>query len=95
MATQPGTHERSVAELESQRTAEQDALRNVRKLTERLESEQRDRRRLQRRALQAVGLVAVILVLAFVYSRYFGSPPQDVPKQQPIKVPEKVELPRK
>ena len=95
MATQPGTHERTVAELEAQRAAEQDALRNVRNLTERLEGEQRDRRRLQRQALTVAGLVVVILVLTFFYTRYFGGPRPDVPKQQPITVPEKVELPRK
>jgi hypothetical protein len=95
MATQPGTHERTVAEVEAQRAAEQDALRNVRKLTESLESEQLEQRRLRRRALKAAGLVALILVLAFLYTRYYVVSPTAVPKQQPITVPEKVELPRK
>jgi len=89
----PGSErEVSVAEREAQRIAEQEALRNVRKLTDDLEQEQRDKRKLQKWGL----LVAVIALLALAYafvSVYVKS--KTTPPPQKIEVPGKIVLPQK
>ena len=61
MAEVPGQRERTVAELEAQRAAEQEALRKVRRLTDELEEAQRSKQRLKKSLLRT----AVLLLAAF------------------------------
>lgn len=92
MANPGSERELSVAEREAQRLAEQEALRNVRKLTDELEQEQREKRKLQKWGL----LVAVIALLALFYAFvtvYLKS--KSAPPAQKIEVPGKIVLPQK
>jgi cell division protein FtsL len=92
MANPGSESELTVAEREAQRIAEQEALRNVRKLTDALEEEQRERRKWQKWGL-LIGVIAVlVLVFAFV-SVYVKS--RTAPPPQKIDVPAKIELPKK
>lgn len=92
MAESRSERELTVAEREAQRLAEQEALRNVRKLTDDLEREQRDRRKLQKLGLAVAALALLALAYAFVsiYVRSTTAPP--APK---IEVPGKVVVPQK
>lgn len=92
MASQSGDFEPGVAERETQRAAEQEALRNVRSLTDALEKEQRERRRLQKWGLvvAALALLALLYAFASVYLKGQGTAPA-----KPIEVPGKVVLPKK
>lgn len=92
MADSDSERELSVAEREAQRIAEQEALRNVRKLTDDLEKEQRDRRRMQKWGLLAAVIALLVLLYAFV-SVYLKS--STAPAPQKIEVPGKIVLPRK
>lgn len=92
MANPGNEDELSVAEREAQRLAEQEALRNVRKLTDDLEREQRDRRRLQKWGL-LVGVIALLALLYAFISVYVKS--STTPPPQKIEVPAKIELPKK
>lgn len=92
MANPGSERELSVAEREAQRIAEQEALRNVRKLTDDLEREQRDRRRLQKWGLLVAAIALLALAYAFV-SVYVKS--RTAPPPQKIEVPGKIVLPQK
>jgi len=81
-----------VAEREAQRVAEQEALRKVRRLTDDLEKEQRDRRKLQKWGLLAAVIALLVLVYAFVSVYVKGT---TAPPAQRIEVPAKIVLPQK
>lgn len=92
MSTAPGAPEKTVAEQEAQRAAEQEALRNVRQLTDRLEQEQQAQRRLSRYAWPIV-VVAVAAVGYVAYTLYDRT--SSVPPSGRIEVPPKVVVPQK
>lgn len=92
MVNPDSEREVSVAEREAQRIAEQEALRNVRKLTDDLEQEQRDKRRLQKWGLLVAAIALLALLYAFV-SVYLKS--KTAPPVQKIEVPGKIVLPQK
>ena len=92
MTTRPDMSQQTVAEQETQRAAEQEALRNVRRLTDLLEQEQRARQRFQRTAW-LVGVIAVIVFGLVVYALYMRT--TSVPPSSRIEVPPKVTLPQK
>jgi cell division septal protein FtsQ len=84
MTRESGGAEKTVAEAEAQRAAEQEALRKVRHLTDELEAEQRARRRLQRWALLigALALLGIVYVAVAIYLKATSAPP-----------PAKIEIP--
>ncbi len=92
MARPTAGSEPTAAEREAQRAAEQEALRNVRKVTEGLEQELREQHRLQKWgfAIGAVALAVLLYVLVSVYVKGRTAPPPTK-----IEVPAKIELPKK
>ena len=88
----PVSSEPNVAEREAQRAAEQEALRNVRRLTDELEQEQRERRRMMKWGwvIAAVAVAGLLYVLVSIYSKA-----RSVPLPARIDVPGKVVLPQK
>lgn len=92
MTREPGGAQRTVAEEEAQRAAEQEALRKVRHLTDELEGEQRLRRRLQRWALLigALALLGIVYVAVAIYLKATSAP---APAR--IEIPGKVVVPPK
>lgn len=83
--------EPSVAEREAQREAEQQALRNVRRLTDELEGEQRERRRMQRWGwiVAALAIAGLIYVVVSIYVKAKNAPPPSK-----IEVPSKIDVPQ-
>lgn len=92
MANGHGDRERSAAEVEAQRAAEREALRNVRKLTDSLEEEQRAQRRLQKWGI-AIGALALAVLLYLLVSVFVKG--RTAPPPTKIEVPGKVVLPQK
>lgn len=92
MAQHSGGEGRTVAEQEAQRAAEQEALRNVRHLTDELEREQRERKRFANWGW----VVAAIGVLALAYAVFeFYVRSASVPPAGKIEIPGKVVVPAK
>lgn len=88
----PAGSEPTVAEREAQRAAEQEALRNVRRLTDELEREQRDRRRMAKWGwvIAAIAVAGLLYVLVSIYVKA-----RSVPPPAKIEVPGKVVVPPK
>ena len=83
-AETPNDGDRAAIEAHAQRTAEQTALRKVRKTLDRIEEGERS----ERRALKYVLLVCVLLAALgawFFWGLLFGG--SQMPKQPPLKIP--------
>ena len=94
MTGDTGEREPTVAEREAQRAAEQEALRNVRRLTDQLEATQRSEDRLRRRGLK-IAAAAIVVALVLLFAVFAERSSTQRPQQERISVPEKIELPRK
>lgn len=84
----PNDIDRVAIEEHAQRTAEQIALRNVRRTLDRIEADQTRERKMLRYALILCALLA-LLGIWFFSGLIFGD--RGMPKQPPMKVPDRVQ----
>ena len=84
----PNDIDRAAIEEHAQRTAEQTALRNVRRTLDRIEADQTRERKVLRYALILCALLAA-LGIWFFSGLIFGD--RGMPKPPPMKIPDKVQ----
>lgn len=92
----PRNVDRAAAGAAAQRTAEQAALRNVRRELDHLQAEQDRQRKLNKVGVLVV--VALLLVLAFVFFAVWRAASKSAAERQwgvPVQIPSKVDLGKK